>query len=103
MLQRSWAIKFTNIPTSECRPAIAWATWDLIAMVESGAHHGPATHAVTFVWNGQEVIDNSSCNSLLLLIFDYLKIMIKQRCIFLCGFYSELEPTLGVSFSIFWL
>ncbi|XP_044466021.1 phosphoglucan phosphatase LSF1, chloroplastic [Mangifera indica] len=41
----------------ECRPdrpAIAWATWDLIAMVESGAHHGPATHAVTFVWNGQE-------------------------------------------------
>ncbi|KAJ0052095.1 hypothetical protein Pint_02718 [Pistacia integerrima] len=41
----------------ECRPdrpAIAWATWDLIAMVESGAHDGPATHAVTFVWNGQE-------------------------------------------------
>ncbi|XP_004306346.1 PREDICTED: phosphoglucan phosphatase LSF1, chloroplastic [Fragaria vesca subsp. vesca] len=36
------------------RPAIAWATWDLIAMVENGKHDGPATHAVTFVWNGQE-------------------------------------------------
>ncbi|KAL3322611.1 hypothetical protein AABB24_039950 [Solanum stoloniferum] len=36
------------------RPAIAWATWDLIAMVENGAHDGPATHAVTFVWNGHE-------------------------------------------------
>ncbi|KAJ8775112.1 hypothetical protein K2173_020116 [Erythroxylum novogranatense] len=36
------------------RPAIAWATWDLIAMVESGKHDGPATHAVTFVWNGHE-------------------------------------------------
>ncbi|KAJ9683428.1 hypothetical protein PVL29_019140 [Vitis rotundifolia] len=36
------------------RPAIAWATWDLIAMVEKGRHDGPATHAVTFVWNGQE-------------------------------------------------
>lgn len=38
-----------------CRPAIAWGTWDLIAMVESGRHDGPATHAVTFVWNGPEV------------------------------------------------
>lgn len=36
------------------RPAIAWATWDLIAMVENGAHDGPATHAVTFIWNGHE-------------------------------------------------
>ncbi|KAL0450665.1 UNVERIFIED_CONTAM: Phosphoglucan phosphatase LSF1, chloroplastic [Sesamum latifolium] len=36
------------------RPAIAWATWDLIAMVESGRHDGPSTHAVTFVWNGHE-------------------------------------------------
>ncbi|KAG5570906.1 hypothetical protein H5410_060672 [Solanum commersonii] len=36
------------------RPAIAWATWDLIAMVENGVHDGPATHAVTFVWNGHE-------------------------------------------------
>ncbi|KAK6280574.1 hypothetical protein POUND7_020841 [Theobroma cacao] len=36
------------------RPAIAWATWDLIAMVEGGRHDGPATHAVTFVWNGHE-------------------------------------------------
>ncbi|KAK7339456.1 hypothetical protein VNO77_20126 [Canavalia gladiata] len=36
------------------RPAIAWATWDLIAMVESGKHDGPPTHAVTFVWNGHE-------------------------------------------------
>ncbi|KAE8689332.1 Phosphoglucan phosphatase LSF1 [Hibiscus syriacus] len=29
------------------RPAIAWATWDLIAMVEGGRHDGPATHALT--------------------------------------------------------
>ncbi|KAL6518837.1 Phosphoglucan phosphatase lsf1, chloroplastic [Orobanche hederae] len=36
------------------RPAIAWATWDLIAMVERGRHEGPPTHAVTFVWNGHE-------------------------------------------------
>ncbi|KAE9605119.1 putative Dual specificity protein phosphatase [Lupinus albus] len=36
------------------RPAIAWATWDLIAMVETGKHDGPPTHAVTFVWNGHE-------------------------------------------------
>ncbi|KAK4488499.1 hypothetical protein RD792_004263, partial [Penstemon davidsonii] len=36
------------------RPAIAWATWDLIAMVESGSHDGPSTHAVTFVWSGHE-------------------------------------------------
>ncbi|KAK3014152.1 hypothetical protein RJ639_008493 [Escallonia herrerae] len=36
------------------RPAIAWATWDLIAMVENGKHDGPATHAVTFVWIGHE-------------------------------------------------
>lgn len=37
------------------RPAIAWATWDLIAMVEDGKHDGPPTHAVTFVWIGHEV------------------------------------------------
>ncbi|KAI3722296.1 hypothetical protein L2E82_33328 [Cichorium intybus] len=40
-----------------CRPdraAIAWATWDLIAMVENGKHEGPATHSVTFIWNGHE-------------------------------------------------
>ncbi|CAM8933334.1 unnamed protein product [Rhodiola kirilowii] len=36
------------------RAAIACATWDLIAMVEKGSHNGPPTHAVTFVWNGQE-------------------------------------------------
>ncbi|PSS30383.1 Phosphoglucan phosphatase [Actinidia chinensis var. chinensis] len=30
------------------------ATWELIAMVENGMHEGPPTHAVTFVWNGQE-------------------------------------------------
>ncbi|KAK4272102.1 hypothetical protein QN277_020701 [Acacia crassicarpa] len=36
------------------RPAIAWATWDLIAMVEKGNHDGPPTHAVTFVWNDNE-------------------------------------------------
>ncbi|CAK7328062.1 unnamed protein product [Dovyalis caffra] len=41
------------------RPAIAWATWDLIAMVESDRHEGPATHAVTFVWTGQEGEDVS--------------------------------------------
>ncbi|XP_006844991.2 phosphoglucan phosphatase LSF1, chloroplastic isoform X1 [Amborella trichopoda] len=34
------------------RPAIVWATWDLIAMVEKGTHNGPPTHAVKFVWNG---------------------------------------------------
>ncbi|XP_015059687.1 phosphoglucan phosphatase LSF1, chloroplastic-like isoform X2 [Solanum pennellii] len=48
-----------NIVTGlhSCKPyrsAIAWATWDLIAMVENGAHDGPATHAVTFVWNGHK-------------------------------------------------
>ncbi|KAG9449955.1 hypothetical protein H6P81_009920 [Aristolochia fimbriata] len=42
------------------RPAIVWATWDLIAMVENGRHDGPPTHAVNFVWNhgcreGEEV------------------------------------------------
>ncbi|CAH1449395.1 unnamed protein product [Lactuca virosa] len=40
-----------------CRPhraAIAWSTWDLIAMVENSKHEGPATHAVTFVWNAHE-------------------------------------------------
>lgn len=41
------------------RPAIAWATWDLIAMVENGKHDGPATHAVTFVWIGHEGEDVS--------------------------------------------
>ncbi|KAF8037545.1 hypothetical protein BT93_B0436 [Corymbia citriodora subsp. variegata] len=43
------------------RPAIAWATWDLIAMVESGRHEGPATHAVTFVWNGHEILLQVYC------------------------------------------
>ncbi|CAA6671457.1 unnamed protein product [Spirodela intermedia] len=46
-----------------CRPdraAIVWATWDLIAMVESGKHDGPPTHVVSFVWThgcqeGEEV------------------------------------------------
>ncbi|VVA96062.1 unnamed protein product [Arabis nemorensis] len=36
------------------RPAIAWATWDLIAMVDDGKHDDPPTHSVTFVWNGHE-------------------------------------------------
>lgn len=49
--------RFTLSKHIGCRPAIAWATWDLIAMVETGAHDGPATHAVTFVWNGHEVIN----------------------------------------------
>ncbi|XP_038702732.1 phosphoglucan phosphatase LSF1, chloroplastic-like isoform X2 [Tripterygium wilfordii] len=48
---QSFGILMINYPI---RPAIAWATWDLIAMVENGKHDGPATHAVTFVWNGQE-------------------------------------------------
>ncbi|KAM0938120.1 putative Dual specificity protein phosphatase [Dioscorea sansibarensis] len=33
------------------RPAIVWATWDLIAMVETGKYDGPPTHAVSFVWS----------------------------------------------------
>lgn len=42
------------------RPAIVWATWDLIAMVENGKYDGPPTHAATFVWSsgsreGEEV------------------------------------------------
>lgn len=41
-------------PCRPDRPAIAWATWDLIATVEDGRHDGPATHSVTFVWNGHE-------------------------------------------------
>ncbi|KAK1404442.1 Tyrosine-protein phosphatase domain-containing protein [Heracleum sosnowskyi] len=41
------------------RPAIAWATWDLIAMVEDGKHDGPPSHAVTFVWIGHEGEDVS--------------------------------------------
>ncbi|GKV07711.1 hypothetical protein SLEP1_g19447 [Rubroshorea leprosula] len=41
-------------PCKPDRPAIAWATWDLIAMVKGGRHDGPPTHAVTFVWYGQE-------------------------------------------------
>eukprot|EP00252_Welwitschia_mirabilis_P019533 TRINITY_DN4539_c0_g1_i2.p1 TRINITY_DN4539_c0_g1~~TRINITY_DN4539_c0_g1_i2.p1 ORF type:complete len:614 (+),score=116.43 TRINITY_DN4539_c0_g1_i2:112-1953(+) len=43
------------------RPAIVWATWDLIAMVEEGNHKGPPTHVVQIMWNhgcreGEEVI-----------------------------------------------
>ncbi|EFJ30492.1 hypothetical protein SELMODRAFT_89622 [Selaginella moellendorffii] len=43
------------------RPALVWATWDLIAMVEKRNHDGPPTHAVQFVWNhgckeGEEVL-----------------------------------------------
>jgi hypothetical protein len=34
-----------------CRPALVWATWDLIAMVEQGKHEGLPTHSVQFVWN----------------------------------------------------
>lgn len=34
-------------------------------MVETGEHEGPPTHAVTFVWNGQEVIDEFISNSTL--------------------------------------
>lgn len=41
------------------RPAIASATWDLIAMAEKGKQEGPPTHAVTFVWNGHEGEDVS--------------------------------------------
>ncbi|KAI5078415.1 hypothetical protein GOP47_0006086 [Adiantum capillus-veneris] len=43
------------------RPALVWATWDLVAMAEKGNHEGPATHTVQFVWNhgcreGEEVL-----------------------------------------------
>ncbi|XP_057983945.1 phosphoglucan phosphatase LSF1, chloroplastic isoform X2 [Malania oleifera] len=41
-------------PCRPDRPAIVWATWDLIAMVERDRHDGPATHSVTFVWIGHE-------------------------------------------------
>lgn len=54
-----------------CRPAIAWATWDLIAMVERGKHDGPPTHAVTFVWNGHEVTNQSIIASLQFFVFFY--------------------------------
>ncbi|XP_074324792.1 phosphoglucan phosphatase LSF1, chloroplastic-like [Apium graveolens] len=37
------------------RPAIAWETWHLIAMVEDGKHDEPPTHAVTFVWIGHGI------------------------------------------------
>lgn len=29
-------------------------------MVENGKHDGPATHSVTFVWNGHEVLNDIS-------------------------------------------
>ncbi|KAG0561368.1 hypothetical protein KC19_9G059400 [Ceratodon purpureus] len=43
------------------RPALVWATWDLIAMVEQGKHEGLPTHSVQFLWNhgcnqGEEVL-----------------------------------------------
>ncbi|KAJ7521548.1 hypothetical protein O6H91_19G059000 [Diphasiastrum complanatum] len=42
----------TNMhPCGPDRPALVWATWDLIAMAEKGNHKGPPTHAVQFVWN----------------------------------------------------
>lgn len=63
---------YCTFSKSFCRPAIAWATWDLIAMVENGRHDGPPTHAVTFVWNGQEVIAESVCLSLLIVSLFYL-------------------------------
>ncbi|KAL3681064.1 hypothetical protein R1sor_024020 [Riccia sorocarpa] len=42
-------------------PALVWATWDLIAMVEQGEHKGPPTHTVQFIWyhgcrEGEEVL-----------------------------------------------
>ncbi|KAL2620982.1 hypothetical protein R1flu_001187 [Riccia fluitans] len=48
-------------PCGPDMPALVWATWDLIAMVEQGEHKGPPTHAVQFVWNhgcreGEEVL-----------------------------------------------
>lgn len=46
-------------PCRPNRPAIVWATWDLIAMVEKDRHDGPPTHAVTFVWSGREGEDVS--------------------------------------------
>lgn len=57
------AIDFVH-STHRCgpdRPALVWATWDLIAMAEKGNHKGPPTHAAQFVWNhgcreGEEVL-----------------------------------------------
>lgn len=48
-------------PCGPDRPALVWATWDLIAMAERDNHKGPPTHAVQFVWNhgcreGEEVL-----------------------------------------------
>ncbi|CAM6109869.1 unnamed protein product [Calypogeia fissa] len=48
-------------PCGPDRPALVWATWDLIAMAEREDHKGPPTHAVQFVWNhgcrdGEEVL-----------------------------------------------
>lgn len=42
------------------RPALVWATWDVIAMAVEGNHKGPPTHAAQFIWNhgcreGEEV------------------------------------------------
>lgn len=48
-------------PCGPDRPALVWATWDLVAMAEGGNHKGPPTHTVQFVWNhgcreGEEVL-----------------------------------------------
>lgn len=56
------------------RPAIAWATWDLIAMVDDGKHDEPPTHAVTFVWNGHEVTIASHAFIILVQFFQELVI-----------------------------
>ncbi|MQL88017.1 hypothetical protein Taro_020582 [Colocasia esculenta] len=44
----SFLFQFRSLPTLA---AIVWATWHLIAMVESRRYDGPPTHVVSFAWN----------------------------------------------------
>lgn len=46
-------------------------------MAEQGKHEGPPTHAVTFVWNGQEVNPYLNLWSLLYHVLDTLKTVVK--------------------------
>ncbi|PPR90011.1 hypothetical protein GOBAR_AA30678 [Gossypium barbadense] len=71
------------------RPAIAWATWDLIAMVESGRHDGPATHALTFVWNGH----NEQCYTTGRNRQDGFPSLMGGGCLPSWRFYRKLERT----------
>ncbi|EPS70532.1 hypothetical protein M569_04230, partial [Genlisea aurea] len=54
-LQAAYNFVTEQHPCKPDRPAIAWATWDLIAtMVQNGIKIQGPTHSVTFVWNGVE-------------------------------------------------